>query len=70
MCITLTNAIACSPVALCAQRYGTGKAKGRLRCGLSEAKGKIGLMEDFYFYACGGEKENQRRNSGDDNRRN
>ena len=28
----------CSPVAPCVQRYGTGKTKGRLRCGLSEVK--------------------------------
>ena len=28
----------CSPATLCAQRYGTGKAKGWLRCGLPEAK--------------------------------
>ena len=27
----------CSLATLCAQRYGTGKTKGRLRCGLSEA---------------------------------
>ena len=48
----------CSPAAPCAQRYGTGKAKGRLRCGLSEAKGKgRGLTEDFRFYACGRERE-------------
>ena len=31
----------CSPVAPCAQRYGTGKTKGQLRCGLSEAKGRL-----------------------------
>ena len=30
----------CSPATPCAQRYGTGKAKGRLRYGLSEAKGE------------------------------
>ena len=28
----------CSPATPCVQRYGTGKAKGRLRSGLSEAK--------------------------------
>ena len=55
----------CSSVAPCAQSYGTGKTKGRLRCVLSEVKGKIGLTEDFYFYACGGEGESQPRNSGD-----
>jgi hypothetical protein len=33
------------------QRYVTWKTKGRLRCGLSEAKREIGLMEDFFFYA-------------------
>jgi hypothetical protein len=26
---------------------------------------KIGLTEDFYFYACGGEEESRPRNSGD-----
>jgi len=31
----------CSPVAPCAQRYGTRKTKGRLRCGLSEAKERL-----------------------------
>jgi len=30
-----------------------------------ESEGKIGLTEDFYFYACGGEGESQPRNSGD-----
>ena len=31
----------CSPVAPCAQRYGMGKAKGRLRCGFSEVKEEL-----------------------------
>ena len=30
-----------------------------------ESEGRIGLMEDFWFYACGGEGESQPRNSGD-----
>ena len=29
------------------------------------SEGEIELMEDFSFYACGGEGESQRRNSGD-----
>ena len=54
----------CSPATPCAQRYGTGKAKGRLRCGLSETKeGGRRLTEDFLFYACAREGESQRRNS-------
>ena len=31
----------CSAATPCAKRYETGNAKGRLRCGLSEAKRKI-----------------------------
>ena len=47
----------CSSAAPCAQRYGTGKAQGRLRCGLSEAKRKRRrLTEDFIFMA-GTERE-------------
>jgi hypothetical protein len=55
----------CSPVAPCAQRYETGKTKERLICVLSEVKENLGLTEDFYLYACGGEGENQPRNSRD-----
>jgi hypothetical protein len=55
------------------QRYVTWKTKGRLRCGLSEAKREIGLMEDFFFYAQrrGGRKPAEElRTRRDGNRRN
>ena len=43
----------CSPATPCVQRYGMGKAKGRLRCGRSEAKRKRSrLTEDFRFMAA------------------
>ena len=48
----------CSPATPCVQRYETGKAKGRLRCGLSEAKRKRSrLTEDFRFMAAVGRKK-------------
>ena len=47
-----------SPATPCAQRYGMGKFKGRLRCGLSEAKEKRRkLTKDFLFYACDQDRE-------------
>ena len=55
----------CSHATPCAQRYGTGKAKGRLRCGLSEAKRKIWTDGGLQIYRCDGEGERQRRNLGD-----
>ena len=48
----------CSPATPCAQRYGMGKAKGRLRCGLSRKRsGRIGLTEDFKFMAAAGREK-------------
>ena len=55
----------CSTATPCAQRYGTGKAKGRLRCHLSEAKGKNWTDRGLQIYGCGGEGERKRRNPGD-----
>ena len=61
----------CSPATLCAQRYGTGKAKERLRCGHSEAKRRTGLTEDFRFMAAaerekgsGGTQQTETRRDG------
>ena len=47
----------CSPATPCAQRYGTGKAKERLRCGLSEAKRENFTDGGLLIYGCDGEGE-------------
>ena len=51
-----------SPAAPCVQRYGMGKAKGQLRCGLSEAKRKNWTDRVLRIYGCDGKgAENPRR---------
>ena len=62
----------CSPATPYEQRYGTGKAKGRLRCGLSEAKeGEKEGLRTFCFMpaagrerASGGIQESETRRDG------
>ena len=50
-------------------RYATGKPKGRLRCGLLEAKWKIWTDRGLQIYGYDGEGERQRRIPGDGNQR-
>ena len=59
----------CSPATPCAQRYGTGKPKGRLRCGLSEVKPEVWTDGGLRIYGCDGKGEMQRRIPGDEKRK-
>ena len=59
----------CSSVAPCAQRYGTEKAKGLLRCGLSRKRNETVDYRGLRIYGCDGKGERQRRIPGDGKRK-